>query len=392
MTALRLATAGVRVALLEEKHTFRGKVCGEFITPEAFPNLERAGVMGAVMGAGARKLNRLVLCALNGRRVEAGISTVSNAGEWALSLSRNRLDAILFDHARKAGADCIRRVAVKRADHTDKQRTNVEGMSLATGKTLAFRGDIVVDASGRNSRLAGRLKPSALGRGDRLYAMKAHVSGIHGIEGAVALFFFPGGYGGISEIEDGLANVCFIAGEGLIRSQGGNGDAVLTKTMMVNPAARDWLSGARVAEGWLTVGPLSFGQRHPQSDGLLAVGDAGGMNDPFTGTGIMMALRGGEIAADAILESLGPAGSGQRVPGPDSLKRAVASYRKRYAAEVARPMAMAARLRQAAFSPRIANLLAAVFTKVPGAATWVLKRTRASALNGTFDQDRRVLE
>jgi flavin-dependent dehydrogenase len=44
---------------------------------------------------------------------------------------------------------------------------------------------------------------------------------------------------------------------------------------------------------------------------VIAIGDASGMIDPFTGTGIQIALRTGEIAAEAIIETLGRLSSRQ---------------------------------------------------------------------------------
>ena len=89
--AARLAASGVRVVLLEKSRMPRQKLCGEFITPECFPTLERLGVMGRLVAEGAQKINRLSLVALNGRRVEAPVSEISGK-PYALSLSRARLD------------------------------------------------------------------------------------------------------------------------------------------------------------------------------------------------------------------------------------------------------------------------------------------------------------
>ena len=50
--AITLAARGLRVLLLEEKRMPRAKLCGEFITPESFPTLERLGVLPTMMAAG----------------------------------------------------------------------------------------------------------------------------------------------------------------------------------------------------------------------------------------------------------------------------------------------------------------------------------------------------
>ncbi|MEW6213109.1 MAG: FAD-dependent monooxygenase, partial [Acidobacteriota bacterium] len=111
--ATLLARSGISVLLLEEKRMPRHKVCGEFITPEAMPALERLEVADAIHRAGAQKITRLCLAASNGTKVETSIAEVSRGSQSALSLSRAKFDQILFEKAKHAGAICLEGVAVK---------------------------------------------------------------------------------------------------------------------------------------------------------------------------------------------------------------------------------------------------------------------------------------
>src|SRR5689334_24169075 len=101
--AITLAGRGLGVLVLEEKRMPRPKLCGEFITPESFPTLERLGVMPAMMEAGAQQLTRLALVVASGKRVETPVAEMSEVADWAMSLSRARFDQILFERARQAG-------------------------------------------------------------------------------------------------------------------------------------------------------------------------------------------------------------------------------------------------------------------------------------------------
>src|SRR4029453_6058649 len=98
--AISMSQQGARVLVLEEKHMPRGKLCGEFVTPECFPTLERLGVMKRMLAAGAQKISRVSLGAESGKSVETCISEMSESeADWALSLSRSRFDQILFEGA-----------------------------------------------------------------------------------------------------------------------------------------------------------------------------------------------------------------------------------------------------------------------------------------------------
>ncbi len=368
--AIRLARSGFRVLLVEEKHMPRHKVCGEFITPEAFSTLERLEVTSEIHRAGAQPITRLCLASSNGTKVETSIAEMSHGAPSALSLSRARLDQILFEKAKQAGATCLEGVAVKNCIFDDGSPCGVEAMAIDEGRQVTFRSRLVVDASGRASRLMLTREERSVGaRGSRLYALKAHLRRVEGITDQVELYFFPQGYGGLSRIEDGLANLCFITTERAIKEANGDPLTVVERTMKNNSLARSRLLHAEVEGRWLTVGPLRFGARRLAQQGVLAVGDSSGMIDPFTGTGIQIALRAGELAADAIIEAFNS--------NRDLFAHALAHYRSGYEREFGKRMKVAALLRRAAFSPQTANLLAALLARAPGIARRLLRATRA---------------
>jgi menaquinone-9 beta-reductase len=369
--AALLADNGLRVVLLEEKRMPREKLCGEFIAPESFPALERLGVMSEMLAAGAQKITNLSLISSTGRSLNASISQISSGEDWAMSLSRSRFDQVLFDRARRAGATCIEGIAVREAFFESGQARGVEAMTLPDGALLRFEAPLVVDASGRNSRLmVDRAERVSGARGSRLYAMKAHLRGIEGIDEQVELCFFPGGYGGLSRVEDGLVNLCFIASEKTFSSVGGDPTAIVDRSVKLNPVARERLRTAELVGKWHSAGPLTFGRRRLARRGIIAIGDASGMIDPFTGTGIQVALRTGELAADAIIEA---------ASGADTAEQALAGYAARYEHEFGKRMRVAGALRRIAFSPTAGNLFAGVMSRFSGVTRSLMKSTRSGA-------------
>jgi menaquinone-9 beta-reductase len=396
--AIRLAEHGIKVLVLEEKRMPREKLCGEFITPESFPTLKRLGVMKQMMDAGAQKITSLRLVVASGKSVHTQISEMSDVESWAMSLSRACFDRVLFERAREAGATCLEAIAVKECLFEGGNPRGVRAMSLSEGRTVEFNSSLIIDASGRSSRLMlGREERVAGKRGSRLYALKAHLKGVKGIGEQVELYFFPQGYGGLSLVEGGLVNLCFIANERTFRNAGGDAARIVEQTVMKNVLARERLCGAEVVGKWHSVGPLMFGRRRLSQKGIIAIGDAAGMIDPFTGTGIQMALRTGEIAADAIIQSFVTiskkkpfAGAGEA--GLESSATAVAEasvqsapviirdalnlYAEQYEREFGRRMMVAGLLRNAAFSPSTASFAAGVLARTPRLARRVLRATR----------------
>jgi geranylgeranyl reductase family protein len=383
--AISLSQRGARVLVLEEKRMPRGKLCGEFITPECFPSLRRLGVMDTMIAAGAQKITRVSLVVASGKSVQSLVAGMSDEAEWAMSLSRARFDQILFDRAKNAGATCLEGVAVSGCAFDDGGSGSVEALSLRDGRKISFKTPVIIDASGRQSRLMVDRRERIAGRqGSRLYALKAHFNGIEGITDQVELHFFREGYGGLSQVEDGLVNLCFIVNEQALRDAGGDPSQVVKATLMNSPLARERLKRAQLAGKWHSAGPLTFGRRRLARHGVIAIGDASGMIDPFTGTGIQMALRTGEMAAEAVVKSSGAVHQTGTAEHPGDGRQADAGmfdsvlerYAHQYGNEFHKRMKVAGFLRTAAFSPATARLVAGVLTRMPGLTNAVLRATR----------------
>ncbi|HEY6333983.1 MAG TPA: FAD-dependent monooxygenase [Blastocatellia bacterium] len=394
--AALLAEAGLRTLLLEEKRMPRDKVCGEFITPESFPTLERLGLMELLFKAGARDLTTATLFAENGRSLSIPISGLSGT-RAALGLSRAALDQIMLSRARETGAECIEGAAVKKCTFEGNIATGVEAMLLPAGRPAQFKASLVIDATGRGSRIMVTRDERRGGpRGSRLYAVKAHLQGVSGVEDRVELYFFRHGYGGLSGIEGGLANLCFITSEDTLRHCAGDTAKVAELSIMRNPAARARLAGARPADKWLSVGPLTFGKRRISMNGVIAIGDAAGMIDPFTGTGIQIALRSGEILADSVISALSAGPGGKIQPEENEahskvskaleglqgklpagvFERVLSRYRDAYDAEFGQRMWVAQILRRAAFSAATGNVMGRALARAPGIGLRMMKATR----------------
>ena len=85
-----------------------------------------------------------------------------------------------------------------------------------------------------------------------------------------------------------------------------NGDAesVFQRELTRCPAMEKRLSGARRATKYFTTRDFSYYSGQGAGSGWLLVGDAFGFIDPVYSSGVFLALKGGEFAADAIHDAL----------------------------------------------------------------------------------------
>ncbi|MBA2704992.1 MAG: NAD(P)/FAD-dependent oxidoreductase [Blastocatellia bacterium] len=355
--AIRLALNGARVLLLEEKKFPRAKLCGEFISPECISHFQQLGVMDQMLSAGASSLRETVFHSARGHKV-AVPSEWFTAGATALGLSRSEMDQRLLERARAVG------VMVLEGAHAAGvilENDFVCGVKVKTStEANEYRARLTIDATGRTRALARHFDPESNSRSSKgrrgLVAFKAHLENTGVVPGACEIYFYRGGYGGLSQIEDGLSNLCFIVSASDVRRRGSDPDRVLREVVMQNSRAAKTLEQARLCSPWLSVSLEGFGRRIlTPARGLLTIGDAASFIDPFTGSGMLMALESGQVVADTIVSQLGFGGEAQTV------ELVAREYEREYTRRFDSRLRVSGLLRRAAFVPHLAESAILIF-------------------------------
>ncbi|HEY8460555.1 MAG TPA: NAD(P)/FAD-dependent oxidoreductase [Blastocatellia bacterium] len=353
-----LARAGLRVSLLEKSRFPREKVCGEFITPECLNVFDRLGVRERIADAGARTVNQWTLFAPDGRGVDVPIEWIADGHGHAIGISRARMDLILLECARRAGVEAREGFHVSprllRESSHGNERIFIEGK--ADGQTVErLSAPLALDASGRNGVFSNLVaqRASLLG-GSRLFGCKVHLRAVEEMRGFGELFFYSDGYGGMVDVENDRTNLCFITTEARLREARGDREKLLDLTMRSNPAARRRLRNAVIDGEWVGTGPITYGRRR-SIPGLISIGDAGAFIDPFTGSGILLALLSAELAAEVILQAFS---EGIRDAGAIAKR-----YEKLHRARFAWRFRACAFLRAAVFNSTSRNALVSLLSR-----------------------------
>jgi flavin-dependent dehydrogenase len=370
--AINLAQLGARVLLVEQKKFPRAKLCGEFISPECADLFARLGVADQMFAARPATLSETVFYSRTGK--SAGVpSSWFGSANGALGLSRAEMDERLLRRASDAGVEVLENA---HATNVLLENENVCGITIKHhGSEESFRAAITIDATGRTRALARHVNSKPNTKRDRrppMIAFKAHLENTRVAAGACEIYFYRGGYGGLSSIESGLSNLCFIASARDVRACEADADRVVREIVRQNARANETLATARVASPWLAVALEGFG-RHEVAPvkGLLAIGDAASFIDPFTGSGMLMALQSGELAAGATANYL------NERPESRTLEELAANYRVAYQRTFDARLRICSLLRKAAFVPRLAELAITLF-----AASDSLRRRLARATRG----------
>jgi flavin-dependent dehydrogenase len=303
-TATALARAGVDVLVLDRARFPRAKACSEYLSPEASRVLASMGVLDEVEQSGAAQLAGMRVRAPDGTWMHGEFAAAHGYRGFrdrGLALPRERLDSILLDCARRAGArveESVRVVDVER-DATGR----VVGVAAQTpGALTTARARLVVGADGLRSVVARRIGLARVGRWPRRIALVAHYRGVAGVGDYGEMHVERDGYAGLADVGGGMTNVAVVVPARRGREIGAVGaerffDGWLARRAHLAPR----LAAAQRVSPVLATGPFASHARRAWAPGVALVGDAADFFDPFTGEGIFAALRGAELLAAHLL-------------------------------------------------------------------------------------------
>jgi len=297
-TALLLSRAGMRVLLLDRARFPREKPCSEYLSPESTRVLERLGkdVLAAVAAASPARLTGMKVVAPSGRSVVGRFETFSFA------LPRTRFDTILLNAAQTRGVEVRQGVKVEELVYERGAVGGVVARDAGHGTRDTFRARVVVGADGLRSVVARRLGMVHTA-GPRRIAFTAHVADVPGVDDLGEMHVGRPGYVGLGPIGEGVTTVALV----VPFAEAHRGDRFFAELNRF-PALAGRFDPRRLVRRVLATGPFARWSRRPVAigggGGALLVGDAADFFDPFTGQGIYSALRGAELAAAAIVDTL----------------------------------------------------------------------------------------
>lgn len=292
-TAVHLRQRGHSVLLLDSARFPRDKVCGESVSPGAWPLLEELGAADVVRSLAPRPLRGMRLTAPDGSSFQGDYRGAAAPG---FALRRCALDHALLERARAAGADVREGV---RATGVVVERGVVRGVHCEDGSGPAtIHARLVVAADGRRSVVARRLGLLSEDPRLRKFAVRGHWRGMEALAEQGEMHVGGGGYCGVAPLASSDANVAFVIDAREMRAAGGDLEGFYRTSLLERwPRLAERLGRATLLAAPRAVGPLALAARRVSAPGALLVGDAAGFYDPFTGEGVTLALRSAQLAA-----------------------------------------------------------------------------------------------
>jgi flavin-dependent dehydrogenase len=304
----RLAQAGIGVLVLE-KETFPRFHLGESLLPMSLTVFDELGVTPKLDARFIRKNGARFVKGDTGEEVTFKFANAVREGHpHAFHGPRADIDHVLLDHAAELGAEVRQGWA---ADRFVKDRDRVVGV-VARGPGGAeeeLYATVVVDATGRDamsSRKPGaRIKTPRL---ERTLAVFSHFDGCRRLsgddEGDIRIVILKEGWFWVIPFRGDRTSVGIVLDPSEIAGAAGDLDGFLARLFASSPPMQGIMAGSRPVFAAQAVADFSYRVPQASGNGWLAVGDAGGFIDPLFSTGFHLAVKGADLAAQAVRDAL----------------------------------------------------------------------------------------
>lgn len=300
------AQRGYGVALFERSLTPRFKI-GESLMPATYWTFERLGMLPKLAASHFPRKHSVQFWSKSGKASVPFYFPEINPHESSITwqVLRSEFDAMLLDNAVEHGVELYRGATVKEVLFDGERARGVKVEHEHQPREIASR--VVVDASGQSgfiSRQLGLREPDPSLRKAAYFSHFAGALRDPGIdEGATLVIHTRDGKGWFWYIPlpDDRVSVGVVGGlDHLVAGRAGDPQQVFDEEVAQCPEIERRIARATQVFPIQTTKDFSYRSRRIAGDGWVLAGDAFGFLDPIYSSGVLLALKSGEAAADSV--------------------------------------------------------------------------------------------
>ena len=305
-----LAEYGHRVAVLERSAFPRFHV-GESLIPETYWSLKRLGLLEALKQSQFPKKHSVQFVSDGHKESAPFYFDDYNPHECSQTwqVVRGDFDRMLLDNAAKKGATVRTDAHVLEVSFDESRATGVRVKLQSEPETpvVELQSDVVIDATGQTAFLSNRL---ALKEADPLLRKGTVWSYFKGAirdsgkdEGATIILQTSGkqSWFWYIPLPDDIVSVgCTAEMDYLFGNDRRIAAEIFAAELDRCPAMQRRLSPSERCTDFFTTKDFSYSSSQGAGDGWVMIGDAFSFIDPVYSTGVFLALKSGEFAADTI--------------------------------------------------------------------------------------------
>ena len=313
--ATLVAEQGHRVLLLERTSTPQFKI-GESLIPATYWTFKRLGMLEKLRASHFPQKYSVQFYSRSGKASTPFYFFQTNPHDSAVTwqVLRSEFDQMLLDNAKKKGVEIRRGIGVREVLFEGDTATGVVTQNV-DGTRETFHATVIVDSTGQRSLIGRQLNLNTTEPNLKMASLFTHYEGGHRDEGidegatlilhteekdswfwSIPLPYNRTSIGVVGELDYLLQNRRDADGKL-------NAQKIFTEELAKCAPLQQRLEGANPLFPIQSTKDFSYRASRIAGNNWVLVGDAFGFLDPVYSTGLFLALKSGEMAADGIIEA-----------------------------------------------------------------------------------------
>lgn len=309
-TSTLIAQQGYKVRLFEREKFPRFHI-GESLIPETYWVLKRLNMLEKM-----KKSPFVVKCSVqfvnqHGRMSEPFYFTDHNPHECSQTwqVLRSEFDQMMLDNAREHGVEVHEGVRVREVMFDGDRAIGVR-VQYEDGRKEDVLAKVVVDASGQSAMIGSRFdlleKDMQLKKGAVWTYFKGAYRDKGRDEGATLVIQTKGkkGWWWYIPLHNDIISVGIVRAFDELFAGNRDHETIYQEELENCPAVKQRVEIGTQCDRFFATKDYSYKAKRCAGDGWVLVGDAHGFLDPLYSSGVLLALKSGQLAADAVSEGL----------------------------------------------------------------------------------------
>ena len=303
-----LAREGRKVVLFEKERFPRHHI-GESLMTDTYFTFQRMGLLEKLKQSPFVRKYSVQFANPAGRESRPFYFFEANHHESAVTwqVTRAQFDLMLIEHAVDQGATVYQETPIKRVLFDGERAYGVEAR-MADGSVQQFEAPVVVDASGQTAMLSNKFGWRVRDPKLKKAVLYSYFKGAHREPdlngGATLVLRTPKGSNGwfwYIPLENDITSVGVVADpEYLVKDRGQDLAKIFHEEIEKVESCSRRVEGATRVDKIYSILDYSYRSKNCAGDGFILIGDAYGFLDPIYSSGVLLALKMAELAADSI--------------------------------------------------------------------------------------------
>jgi flavin-dependent dehydrogenase len=303
-----LAREGRKVVLFEKERFPRHHI-GESLMTDTYFTFQRMGLLEKMKASPFVRKYSVQFANPAGRESRPFYFFEANHHESAVTwqVTRAQFDLMLIEHAEEQGARVYQETQIKRVLFDGQRAYGVEAR-LLDGSLKEFRAPVVVDATGQTAMLSNKFGWRVRDPKLKKAVLYSYFKGAHREPdlngGATLVLRTPTGSNGwfwYIPLENDITSIGIVADpEYLVKDRGQDLAKIFHEEIEKVESCRKRVAGATRTDKIYSILDYSYRSKSSAGDGFILIGDAYGFLDPIYSSGVLLALKMAELAADSI--------------------------------------------------------------------------------------------